>query len=96
MKSKELSIYVCNQIVSRSSHGYNTLSKALNIPMSTVSSISVKWRKFGTTRTLKSAGHLANVSNRARTAFVREVTKNPTGILTELLKSLVEMGEHSG
>ena len=45
-------------------------SAALKVPKSTVASIILKWKKFGTTRTLPRAG-------RRRRALVREVTKNP-------------------
>jgi hypothetical protein len=51
----------------------------------TVDSIIPKWKKFGTTKTLPRAGHPAKLSNLGRRALVREVTKNPMAILTELL-----------
>jgi hypothetical protein len=49
-----------------------------------VASIILKWKKFGTTKTLHEAGHLVKLSNQGRNAFIREVTKNPMVILTEL------------
>ena len=39
-------------------------SAALKVPKSTVTSIILKWKKFGTTRTLPRAGHPANLNNR--------------------------------
>ena len=42
-----------------------------------MASIILKWKKFGTTKTLPRAGRPAKLSNRARMALVREVTKNP-------------------
>uniref|UniRef100_A0AAZ3QFM7 Transposase Tc1-like domain-containing protein n=1 Tax=Oncorhynchus tshawytscha TaxID=74940 RepID=A0AAZ3QFM7_ONCTS len=57
----------------------------------TVASIILKWKKFGTTKTLLPA----QLCNRGRRALVREVTKNPMVTLTELHSSSVEMGEPS-
>ena len=37
----------------------------------------LKWKRFGTTKTLPRAGFPAKLSNRGRRALVREVTKNP-------------------
>ena len=59
-------------------------------------SILVKWKTFGTTRILPRVGHLAKLSNLARRALFRDVTKNPTVTLTELRKSSAEMGEPAG
>ena len=46
------------------------------VPKNTVASIIVKWKKFGTTKTLPRAGRPAKLSNRGRRVLVREVTKN--------------------
>ena len=67
----------------------------LKVPKNTVSSIILKWRTFGTTKTLLIAGCLAKLSNRERRALVREVTKNLMVTLTELQNSSAEMGEPS-
>jgi hypothetical protein len=56
-----------------------------------VASIILKWKKFGTTKTLHRAGRPAKLNNRGRRALVREVTKNPTVTLTELQSSFVEI-----
>ena len=56
--------------------GYQNISAALNVPKNTVASIILKWKKFGTIKTLLRAGHPAKLSNQRR-ALVREVTKNP-------------------
>ena len=66
------------------------MSAALNIPKNTVASIILKWKKFGTTKTLPRAGLLAKLSNRR--VLVREVNKNP---MVELQSASVEMGEPS-
>jgi hypothetical protein len=60
-----------------------------------LASTILKWKKFGTTKTLPRAGHLAKLRNRVRRALVREVSKNPMVTLTELQGSSVEMGEPS-
>ena len=87
MWSKELSIELRDRIVSRhiSGEGYQKMSAALKVPKNTVASIILKWKKFGTTKTLLRAGRLAKLSNRGRRALVREVNRNP----------MVEMGEPS-
>ena len=68
---------------------------ALKVPKNTVASIILKGKKFGTTEILPRAGRLAKLSNQGRRALVRELTKNPMVILTELQSSSVEMGEPS-
>jgi hypothetical protein len=76
----------------RYGEGYQKPAAALNIPNKTVASIILKWKKFGTTKTLPRAGQL---SNQGRRVLVREVTKNPMVTLTERQHSSVEMGEPS-
>jgi hypothetical protein len=49
-----------------------------------VASIILKWKKFGTSKTLVRAGRQAKLSNRGRRALVREVIKNIMVTLTEL------------
>ena len=97
MRSKELSVDLQDRIVSRhrSAEGYQKLSSPLKVPKNTVAFIILKWKKFGTTKTLTRAGRPAKLSNRCRRALVREVTKNPMVTLTELHCSSVEMGEPS-
>jgi hypothetical protein len=56
-----------------------------------VASINLKWKKFGTTKSLARSGHPAKLSSQGRRALVREVTKNLTVTLTELQSSSVEM-----
>ena len=97
MRSKELSVELRDRIVSghRSGKWYQNISAALKVPKNTVASIIIKWKTFGTTKTLPRAGRPAKLSNRGRRALVREVTKNPMVTLTELQSSSVEMGEPS-
>jgi hypothetical protein len=60
-----------------------------------VASIILKWKEFGSTKTLPRAGHPAKLSNQGRRALVREMTKNPMVTLAELQSSSVEMGDPS-
>jgi hypothetical protein len=59
------------------------------------SGLIVKWKKFGTTKSIPRAGRLAKLRNQARRALVSEVTKNLIFALTELQSSSVEIGEPS-
>jgi hypothetical protein len=97
MRTKELSVELRDRIVSRhrSREGYPNISAALKVPKNTVASIILKWKMFGTTKTLPRAGRPAKLSNRGRSALVREVTQNPMVTLTELQSSCVVMGEPS-
>ena len=88
MRSKDLSVEQRDRIVSR--HIY----AALKVPMTTVASIILKWKKFGITKTLPRAGRPDKLSNRGRRALVRS-TKNLMVTLTELQSSSVEMREPS-
>ena len=60
------------------------ISEALKVPKNTAASIILKWKKFGTTKTIPRAGRTAKLSNQGRRALVREVTKIPMVTLTEL------------
>ena len=97
MRSKELSVELRDRIVlsHRSGEGNQKMSAVLKVTKNTVASIILKWKKFGTTKTLSRASRPAKLSNRGRRAFVKEVTKNPMVTLTELQSSSVEMGETS-
>ena len=66
MRSKELSVELRNRMLSRHrfEEGYQNISAALKVPKNTVASIILKWKKFGTTKTLPRAGRLAKLSNR--------------------------------
>ena len=97
MRSKELPKELGDRIVARhrSGQGYKIISAALKVPKSTVASIILKWKKFGTTRTLPRPGRPAKLSNRGRRALVREVKKNPKITVAELQRCSREMGESS-
>uniref|UniRef100_A0AAZ3Q788 Transposase Tc1-like domain-containing protein n=1 Tax=Oncorhynchus tshawytscha TaxID=74940 RepID=A0AAZ3Q788_ONCTS len=95
MRPKELSVELRDRIVSmhRSREGYANSTATLKVPKNTVASIILKWKKFGTTKTLPRPGRPAKLYNRGRR--VREVTKNPMITLTVLQSSSVEMGDTS-
>ncbi len=95
MRSKELPEELRDRIVARhrSGQGYKNISAALKVPKSTVASIILKWKTFGTTRTLPRAGCTAKLSYRGRRALVREVKKNPKITVAELQRCIREMGE---
>ena len=61
----------------RSGEGFKNIPAALKVLKNTVAFIILKWKTFGTTKTLPRAGRPAKLSNRGRRALVREVTKNP-------------------
>ena len=67
----------------RSREGHQNISAALKVHKNTVASIILKWKKFGTIKTLPRAGCLAKLGNRGRRTLVREVTKNLMVSLTE-------------
>ncbi len=87
MRSKELPEELRDRIVARhrSGQGYKNISAALKVPKSTVAFIILKWKTFGTTRTLPRAGRPAKLSYRGRRALVREVKKNPKLTVSRLL-----------
>ncbi len=95
MRSKELPEELRDRIVARhrSDQGYKKNSAAFMVPKSTVASIILKWKTFGTTRTLPRAGHAAKLSYRGRRALVREVKKNPKITVAQLQRCIREMGE---
>ena len=74
MKSKELSVELRGRIVlmHRSGEGYQNISTSLRVPKNTVDSIILKWKKFGTTKTLLRADRPNKLSNWGRRALVRE------------------------
>uniref|UniRef100_A0AAZ3SR95 Uncharacterized protein n=1 Tax=Oncorhynchus tshawytscha TaxID=74940 RepID=A0AAZ3SR95_ONCTS len=71
---------------------YQKMSAKLKVLKNRMASIILKWKKFGTTKTLPRASRPVKLSNRGRRALIREVTKNPMVTLTE---PSVEMGEPS-
>ncbi len=95
MRSKELPEELRDRIVARHRSGqdYKKNSAALKVPKSTVASIILIWKTFGTTRTLSRTGRPAKLSYRGRRALVREVKKNPKITVAELQRCIREMRE---
>ena len=101
MRLKELSIELRDRIVLRhrqqtcqesaAHQRYQKISAALKVPKNTVASIVLKWKKFGTTKTLPRAGRPAKLNNRGRRALVWEVANGPMVTLRALQSSSVEM-----
>ena len=96
-RTNELSVELQDRIVSRHKSGERdqNISAALKVPKNTVASVILKWKKFGTIKTLIRAGRQAKLSNRGRRALVREGTKNPMITLPELMTSLCGGGRPS-
>ena len=95
MKTKEHSEQLREKVIEKykSGEGYKKMSKALNIPWSSVKSIIKKWKEYGTCVNLPRAGRPHKLSDRARRRLVREATKTPMTTLKELQASAAEMGE---
>ena len=79
MRLKEFPVKLRDRIVPRhrSGKGNQNISAALKVPKNTVASIILKWKKFGTTKTLPRAGRPVKLRNWGRRVLVREVTRNP-------------------
>ncbi len=77
----------------RSGEGYKKNLLHCRFPKSTVASIILKWKKFGTTRTLTRAGCPAKLSNWWRRALSRLVTKNLMVHSSWAPWSYMQMGE---
>ena len=71
MRLKELPAELRDRIVPRHRSGVRLQKKKNPALKRTVSSIVLKWKKFGTTWTLPRAGRPAKLSNRWRRALVR-------------------------
>lgn len=80
MRSKQLPAELRDRIVSRhrSAEGYKINDGVLKVLKQSMASINLKWKDFGTTRTLSRAGCLAKLSNWVRT-LEREVRWPWTG-----------------
>jgi len=94
MKTKELSKEVRHKVVEkhRSGEGYKKISKSLIIPLSTVKSITKRWKMYYNTQTLPRSGRPFKLSSWTRRKLVRDVTVNPTMTLKDLQGSMSEMG----
>uniref|UniRef100_A0A803JDL4 Transposase Tc1-like domain-containing protein n=1 Tax=Xenopus tropicalis TaxID=8364 RepID=A0A803JDL4_XENTR len=87
-KSKEHTRQVRDKVIEKfkAGLGYKKISKALNIPRSTVQAIIQKWKEYGTTVNLPRQG-------RTRRALIRNAAKRPMVTLDELQRSTAQVGE---
>ena len=85
MSTKELSKDLQDKVVEshRSGDGCKNISKALNIPWSTVKTIIKKWKAYGATKTLPRSGSPSKLDDQARRRLIREATKRPMANLKE-------------
>ena len=67
-----------------SGDGYTNISKTLNVPWSTVKTISKKWKAYGTTKNLPRSGRPSKLDDQARRRLIRKATKRPMATLKEL------------
>uniref|UniRef100_A0A803JWK5 Transposase Tc1-like domain-containing protein n=1 Tax=Xenopus tropicalis TaxID=8364 RepID=A0A803JWK5_XENTR len=88
MKSKEHTRQVRDKVIEKfkAGLGYKKISKALNIPRSTVQVIIQKWKEYGTTVNLPRQG-------RTRRELIRNAAKRPMVTLGELQRSTAQVGE---
>ncbi|KAK3556965.1 hypothetical protein QTP70_022309 [Hemibagrus guttatus] len=81
MRKKVIEIY-------QSGKGYKAISKALELPRTTVRAIIYKWRKHGTVENLPRSVRPTKITPRAQRQLIQEVTKDPTTTSKELQASL--------
>ena len=94
MSTKELSKDLRDKVVERhrSGDGYKHISKALNIPWSTVKTIIKKWKTYGITNTLPRSGCSSKLDDQARRRLIRKATKRPMALLKELHAFMAKNG----
>lgn len=89
-RTKELSEDLRATIVElhKAGKGYKTISKSLDVHVSTVRQIIYKWREFNTVATLPRRGRPAKISPRAQRRIINEVRRNPRASAKDLQTSL--------
>lgn len=90
-RTKELSEDLRARIVElhKAGRGYKSISKSLDVHVSTVRQIIYKWREFKTVATLPRRGRPAKMTARAQRRMVSEVRRNPRASAKALQTSLV-------
>ncbi|KAI4897774.1 hypothetical protein NFI96_010319 [Prochilodus magdalenae] len=78
-KTKELSEDLRSKIVRKhgQSQGYKSISKDLNVPVSTVRSVIKKFKAHGTVTNLPRCGRKRKIDERFQRKIVRMVNKEP-------------------
>lgn len=89
-RTKELSEDLRARIVElhKAGRGYKSISKSLDVHVSTVRQIIYKWREFKTVATLPRRGRPAKMTARAQRRMVSEVRRNPRASAKALQTSL--------
>uniref|UniRef100_A0A8C5QE70 Transposase n=1 Tax=Leptobrachium leishanense TaxID=445787 RepID=A0A8C5QE70_9ANUR len=89
-RRKELSEDLQSRIVDlrEAGKGYKSISKSLDVHVSTVRQTVYKWRKFSTVATLPRHGRPVKMTARAQRRMLNEVKKNPRVSAKDLQKSL--------
>uniref|UniRef100_A0A8C5QHB4 Transposase n=1 Tax=Leptobrachium leishanense TaxID=445787 RepID=A0A8C5QHB4_9ANUR len=89
-RRKELSEDLPSRIVDlhEAGKGYKSISKSLDVHVSTVRQTVYKWRKFSTVATLPRRGRPVKMTARAQRRMLNEVKKNPRVSAKDLQKSL--------
>uniref|UniRef100_A0A8C5LME3 Transposase n=1 Tax=Leptobrachium leishanense TaxID=445787 RepID=A0A8C5LME3_9ANUR len=90
-RRKELSEDLRSRIVDlhEAGKGYKSISKSLDVHVSTVRQTDYKWRKFSTVATLPRCGRPVKMT---MSKLVREAAKRPTATLKELQAYLASTG----
>ena len=90
VKQKEIPIEVRNRIVSahKAGKGYKSISKQLELPVSSVRAVVQKYKKYGITTSLPRSGRPRKITARAERNMLREVSTNPRLTSSDIQKSL--------
>lgn len=97
MKSEELSVNLSNQIVSRNGSWIKDIKPFLKFwTFPGAPWAPSLWSLVRTISSFPKAGHPTSLSNQARRALVREVTKNPMATQKEVQMSSIEIGKPAG
>ena len=79
MRLKEISVELREELCRGTDLGKGTITFMVHVPKNTVASIILKWKKFGTTKTLPRAGCSAKLSNRGGKDLGQEGDQEPDG-----------------
>ena len=98
MRLKELSVELRDRSVSRHNpgEGYKTISAALKVPKNTVAFIILKWKMFGTPKTLLRAGHPSQTEKSGEKGLGQGGDQEPDGHSDRALEFLCGNGRFSG
>ncbi|CAJ0949462.1 unnamed protein product, partial [Ranitomeya imitator] len=91
-KTKELSEDLRNQIVRKheQSQGYKSISKDLNVPVSTVRSVIKKFKAHGTVANLPRCGRKRKTDKRFQRKIVRMLDKEPRRLTSKQVQAALQ------